>query len=427
MKIAIFGLGYVGTTNAACLAKLGHSVVGVDVNTAKVDLLAAGRSPIVEPGVPELISTYFSSGRIAATPSVAAALADADMAMVCVGTPSQQSGALEAKYLRRVTEQIAAERKRLDRVIPVFVRSTCLPDIHAELMGILKAAIGSQPVAYCVHPEFLREGQAVADFFDPPKIIYGPSDESARAAIAPLYPGIAAPTEIMQPAAAALVKYADNCFHAVKVTFGNEIGLLASSFGVDAREVMRAFCLDTKLNISPYYLKPGLPFGGSCLPKDLRAVNALSVERKLPLVMLDQVMRSNRMQVDAIIERIAAADPRHVTLLGLAFKDDTDDLRESPMVSIFEGLRARGIEVFVFDPLIGNAVGGTGSSLSADLQARLLDQASDPVSKSDVVILARRKLGVDLDTLSWPADAVLFDLVGVNLARGPRKTVGLYW
>lgn len=426
MRIAIFGIGYVGATNAACLAKLGHSVVGVDVNDAKVAILAQGRSPILEPQVPELLAESFAAGRVHATTSTAEALADADLAMVCVGTPSQPNGALEAKYLRRVSEQIAAERKRLGRVIPVFVRSTCLPTVHRELMEILRADIGEgQPIAYCVHPEFLREGQAVADFFEPPKIVYGPSDAAARAVIDRLYPGVSAPTEIMDPAAAALVKYADNCFHAVKVTFGNEIGLLSASFGVDAREVMRVFCLDTKLNISARYLTPGLPFGGSCLPKDLRAVNAWSQEHRLPLAMLDQVMTSNQRQIEAIVGRVLSCKPRTLAMLGVTFKDDTDDLRESPMLSMFETLRRHGIEVKVFDPLVDKK--GLVAPLFVDLANSLSDDVAGMVAHSDAVIVARRKLGVDLAELKYGAQTTVFDLVGANLPQGSHKVVGLYW
>ena len=331
MKIAIFGLGYVGSTNAACLSKLGHSVIGVDVNEAKVALLASGQSPIVEPMVPELIAQGRAAGLVRATSSADMALQDADAAIVCVGTPSRSDGAIEPRFLQRVILEIAEVRRRIGRTIPIFVRSTSLPSVHRALIAILQDAVGaSQPIAYCVHPEFLREGQAVDDFFYPPKIIYGITDDSVRDVIARLYPNIEAPTEILSTDASALVKYADNCFHAVKVTFANEMGLLAASFGVDAREIMRVFCLDTKLNISPRYLSPGLPFGGSCLPKDVRAVNAWSREQQMPLPMLDQVMRSNALQLDAIVERLASSGARKIGVFGLAFKDDTDDLRESP-------------------------------------------------------------------------------------------------
>jgi GDP-mannose 6-dehydrogenase len=430
LKIAIIGLGYVGVTNAAGLAKLGHTIVGADVNGAKVEQLATGRSPIFEPQVAELIAENFARGHISATTSTAEALADADIAMVCVGTPSKPDGALEDKFVRRVLQEIAAERRRTSRVVPVYVRSTCLPGIHREMMDILREAIGeTQPLAYCVHPEFLREGEAVADFFEPPKIVYGPSDAAARAAINSLYPGIDAPIEILAPAEAALVKYADNCYHAVKVTFANEIALLASSFGVDSREVMRVFCLDTKLNISTRYLRPGLPFGGSCLLKDLRAVTSWSSDKRIPLTMLQQVLSSNQRQIEAIIDRVAGLRPRRVALLGITFKDDTDDLRDSPLLVIFEGLRKLGIDIRVFDPLVDrNAFGGlSATSMRTELRERISEQAEELVSTADVTLIARRKLGVDLGSLPWPLNGTVFDLVGVGLPKGPHKVIGLYW
>jgi GDP-mannose 6-dehydrogenase len=298
------------------------------------------------------------------------------------------------------------------------------------LIGIIERIVGAaQPAAYCVHPEFLREGQAVADFFEPPKIVYGPTDAAAAAVIPDLYPGIVAPQEIMEPAAAALVKYADNCFHAVMVTFGNEIGLLAASFGVDAREVMRVFCLDTKLNISPHYLAPGRPFGGSCLPKDVRAVNAWSREQDIELPMLGNVMRSNGIQVDAIVRRIVALRPARVALLGLAFKDDTDDLRESPMLAIFGALRQRGFDVTVFDPVVNRDMIAALSANAEldDIQSRVTDDVASLVARCELTVVARRQLGVDLGSLPWPEGAVVFDLVGLEGPLNSQKVFGLYW
>lgn len=430
MRIAIFGLGYVGTTNVACLGKLGHSIIGIDVNGAKTAALASGRSPIAEPHVPELLAGVHAAGLIHATTSPSEALRNADLAMVCVGTPSKSDGAVETRFLDRVVEQIAQERRCLGRTIPIFVRSTGLPTVHRDLITLMEQITGpAQPAAYCVHPEFLREGQAVADFFHPPKIVYGPTDGLAAAIIPHLYPGIAAPCETMDPAAAALVKYADNCFHAVKVTFGNEIGLLASLLGINAREVMRVLCLDSTLNISANYLTPGLPFGGSCLPKDLRAINAWSHARNIELPMIDNVMRSNQRQIDVIVERIVNRCPASVALLGLAFKDDTDDLRGSPMLMIFQELRRRGIEVNVFDPLVSRDMIAAVSSRAdlADIQSRLTDDVSSLIAKCELAVVGRRKLGIDFGTLPWPEDAAVFDLVGIKTPLKPQQVFGLYW
>lgn len=431
MKIAIFGLGYVGATNAACLTKLGHSVVGVDINASKVAVLAAGKSPIVEPMVPELIATGHASGLVHATTSTEEALRDADLAMVCVGTPSQPDGTTEPCYLLRVTEQIATARRRLGRTVPIFVRSTSLPSVHRTLTDVLVKAFGpSQPLAYCVHPEFLREGQAVDDFFNPPKIVYGVTDDAARKVIPDIYPGIEAPTEIMTVDAAALVKYADNCFHALKVTFANEIGQLALSFGVDARDVMRVFCLDTKLNISTRYLRPGLPFGGSCLPKDVKAVNAWSRGTRIKLPVLDELMQSNHRQTETIVERLIALGGESVAFFGLAFKDDTDDLRESPMLAMVEMLHGRGIACRVFDPLVNrDALEAlqVQRPMLANVASWMADDGQALISSADIVVIARKKLGIDFALVDWPSRVKVFDLVGLNLPLPPDRVIGLYW
>jgi GDP-mannose 6-dehydrogenase len=281
-----------------------------------------------------------------------------------------------------------------------------------------------------VHPEFLREGQAVDDFFNPPKIVYGVTDEAARKVIPDIYPGIDAPTEIMTTDAAALVKYADNCFHALKVTFANEIGRLARSFSVDARDVMRVFCLDTKLNISTRYLKPGLPFGGSCLPKDVKAVNAWSRAAQIELPVLDELIASNHRQIESIVERLVALGGKSVAFFGLAFKDDTDDLRESPMLAMVEMLRGRGISCRAFDPLVDRKAlesFGTAKPMLANVATWMADDAQALISSADVVVIARKKLGIDFASMDWPGRVTVFDLVGLDLRLPSNRVVGLYW
>lgn len=432
--IAVLGLGYVGATSMACLSELGHRVIGVDVSADKVDLVNRGESPIHEPGIPELMRKAADAGRISATTDAGAAIAEADLCFVSVGTPSRPNGSVNTSYLTNVIETIARTRTETGRVIPIFVRSTSLPAIHAELIDRLREVLGAaQPAAYCVHPEFMREGQAVADFFNPPKIVFGCTDAAAGSIISGLYPGIDAPTVETDPATAALVKYADNCFHAVKVTFANEVGVLANSFGVDAREVMDIFSLDTKLNISAKYLRPGMPFGGSCLPKDLSGVVSWARQASLSLPMLEHVSPSNASQIQQIISQILRVDARKIGVIGLAFKDNTDDLRESPMVAIVEHLIGKGREVRVFDDnLVPDELVGANRRFALEslphLESILVPDGATLVADSDVVVIARLGLGLDLGRLPWRAEQIVFDLAGLpGETTLPAEVRGLYW
>lgn len=433
MRIAVLGLGYVGATSMACLAKLGHAVVGVDVSAEKVALVGAGESPILEPGVPELLAEGHRLGLVSATVDSEAAIAEADACLVCVGTPSGPHGAIDARFLVEVVQTIAAVRAQTNRVIPIFVRSTSLPAVHADLIQVLSTQTRGQPAAYCVHPEFLREGQAVADFFDPPKIVFGCTDETVAQLCADLYPGIDAPTVYPDPSVAAMVKYADNCFHAVKVTFGNEIGMLARSFGVDGRDVMEIFCLDTKLNISAKYLRPGMPYGGSCLPKDLRSIVSWARQNSVSIPMLEHVGASNEHQVQEILSQILQSGQSRVGIVGLSFKDNTDDLRESPMVSIAEHLLGKGRQVRVYDENLApeELIGGNRRFALASLPHlanMLVKDCADLVAECDVVLVARDLGAERMSTLPWRDEQVVFDLVGLapdTVKRG--RVLGLYW
>jgi GDP-mannose 6-dehydrogenase len=432
MRIAVFGLGYVGATSMACLARLGHSVIGVDVSPEKVALVASGKSPILEPQVPELLADGYACGRISAVTNGDEAVESADMCLICVGTPSRPNGAVDARYLIEVVKSIAQATRRTGKVVPMFVRSTALPAVHEGLMDLLATESGQTP-AYCVHPEFLREGQAVADFFDPPKIIFGCSDALAEEICGSLYPNIVAPTVMTSPAVAAMVKYADNCFHAVKVTFGNEIGMLARTFGVDARQVMEIFCLDTKLNISPKYLKPGLPYGGSCLPKDLRSVVAWARQNSVGLPMLEHVSTSNELQIQHILAQILQTEQKRIGLIGLAFKDNTDDLRESPMVAMAEHLLGKGREVRIFDENLSpeELIGGNRSFVLSSLPhlaSMLVSSCADLITDSDIVVVARDVKAARFAAMPWRPEHVVFDLIGLSEAKQIGVRVrGLYW
>ena len=432
--ISVFGLGYVGAASMACLAKLGHRVIGVDIDEAKVDLVARGESPIQEPGVGELLSQAHEAGLLGATMDAAEAASQSDLCFVCVGTPSRPNGSTDITFLRQVIESIGLARRNAGRSIPIFVRSTALPAVHDELIALLSTTLqGAQPAAYCVHPEFLREGQGVADFFYPPRNVFGCTDAEVEILCAGLYPGIGGETVMTDPATAALVKYADNCFHAVKVTFGNEIGMLANSFGVDAREVMDIFSLDTKLNISAKYLRPGLPFGGSCLPKDLRGVVSWARQESIPLPMLEHVSHSNESQVQQVIANILRMDAKAIGIIGLAFKDDTDDLRESPMVSMAEHLLGKGRSIKIYDNnLIPDELIGANRRFALDslphLESMLVGDCAELVAESELIVIARLGLDVDFAALPWRSDQTVYDLAGLpkdlEIAAELR---GLYW
>ena len=353
MRLSVFGMGYVGNVSAACFAADGHHVIGVDPNETKVDLINQARSPIVEPGLAELIEEGVRAGRLRAVTDPAEAVRHTELSMVCVGTPSQQNGNLDLQYLVKVCEEIGACLKEKDDFHIVVIRSTMLPGtIRETVQPALERASGKQAGVHfglCNNPEFLREGSAVRDFREPPKTVIGESDPKAGEALASLYAHLDAPLIRTEIEVAEMVKYADNAWHAVKVTFGNEIGAICKRAGIDSHKVMDIFCQDTKLNISPYYLRPGFAFGGSCLPKDLRAITYKAREMDLPVHMLNAVLPSNRWQVEAGVDMVLSKGKRKVGVLGFSFKANTDDLRESPLVEVIERLLGKGVDLKLYD------------------------------------------------------------------------------
>ncbi|MFZ5790046.1 MAG: nucleotide sugar dehydrogenase [Pseudomonadota bacterium] len=354
MRISIFGLGYVGAISAGCLAERGHSVVGVDVNPIKVAFIERGASPVIEAKIGDMIACAVQAGKLRSTTDGAAAVAVTDLAFVCVGTPSQTNGNLDLTYVRAVCEEIGAALKNRKDFFVVVMRSTVLPGTTAEtVIPLLERHSGKRAgidFGVCFNPEFLREGSAVDDFFNPPKTVIGATDERSRRAVESLYEGLDAPLINTDIAIAEMVKYADNAWHALKVGFGNEIGALCKALGVDGHKVMDIFCRDTKLNISAKYLKPGFAFGGSCLPKDLRALTYRARRLDLDLPILGSILPSNERHLNSGFRMIAERANRKVGILGLSFKAGTDDLRESPMVGVVEQLIGKGYDVRIFDP-----------------------------------------------------------------------------
>jgi GDP-mannose 6-dehydrogenase len=353
MRIAVFGLGYVGCVSAACLANAGHQVIGADVNPLKVEMIKAGQSPIIEARVDDLVRQAVDAGRLRATGTAADAIADADLSLICVGTPSNDNGSLDLRYLRNVAREIGRVLARRDTYHVVAVRSTVLPGtIAGEVIPLLEEASGRRvgvDFGVCSNPEFLREGSAITDFHQPPFTLIGQWDERSGDQVAAIYEGIDAPVVRIDLSTAEMVKYVSNAFHALKITFANEIGNFCKKVGVDSHEVMRIFSMDTKLNISPAYLKPGFAFGGSCLPKDLRALLYRARQEDLDLPVLQAIPRSNELQARLGVEMVLRTGKKRVGILGLSFKAGTDDLRESPLVYLAETLLGKGYDLKIYD------------------------------------------------------------------------------
>lgn len=358
-RVSIFGLGYVGSVSAACLADSGHEVIGVDVSAAKVDAIAGGRSPIVEEGLDELTARGVASGRLRATSDVDAAIANSDVSLICVGTPSHANGSLDLTAVERVAETIGRAMAAKDGYHVVVVRSTMLPGSTEErVVPQLERQIGRSAgdgYGVCYNPEFLREGSSIRDFHNPPYTVIGGSDEAATAVVAELYAATNAPVVTVPIREAEMLKYVSNAWHALKITFANEIGLLAKAQGIDSHRVMELFARDDKLNISKAYLRPGFAFGGSCLPKDLRALVHHGRQLDLESRVLEAIIPSNEHHIEVAYEMIRATGVKRIGLLGLSFKPGTDDLRESPLVTLVERLIGKGYDVRVLDPSVSFA------------------------------------------------------------------------
>jgi GDP-mannose 6-dehydrogenase len=353
LKISIFGLGYVGTVSAGCLAHDGHEVIGVDPFRTKVELINEGRSPVIEAEIGEIIAETVRTGRLRATEDQDSAIRETELSFVCVGTPSQTNGNLDVSYVRRVCEQIGQALKTKKARHTIVIRSTILPGtMHGVVIPALEEFSGKKAgvdFGVCNNPEFLREGSAVNDFNCPPKIVIGQLDAASGDILASLYAHLDAPLLRTDLRTSEMVKYTDNSWHALKIGFANEIGTLCKSFSIDAHEVMKIFCQDKKLNISPAYLMPGFAFGGSCLPKDLRALAYKAKTNDLALPILTSILSSNEMHISRGLDLVMKKGNKKVGILGFSFKAGTDDLRESPMIETIERLIGKGYDLRIFD------------------------------------------------------------------------------
>jgi GDP-mannose 6-dehydrogenase len=437
--VSIFGLGYVGTVTAACLASKGNHVTGVDLSAAKVEALGGGRSPIVEPGVIELVTESHKAGRLCATTDSKKAVLQSDISFLCVGTPSMRNGKLDLGHIGPVCEEIGETIRQKSSFHLVVLRSTVLPGTAETIVvPTLEKASGKKvgkDFGVCVNPEFMREGTAVADFLEPAITIIGASDLSHSHVLRDLYSWV--PGRVFETSfrSAEMVKYVCNAWHAVKVSFANEVGTLAKSLGVDAEAVVEIFSADTKLNISPSYLKPGFAFGGSCLPKDVRALTYRAKELDLMLPLFEAILPSNHAHLDRALEMVLSTGKKNIAMLGLSFKAATDDLRESPQVQLVKQLIGEGCHVQIWDDNVslGRLIGSNrqyieeviphvGSLLSSDL-----DQV---LNRSEVVIIGTR--GIDRKTLEkhLRPEQVIVDLVNLEKSRRPTAVPsyqGLCW
>jgi GDP-mannose 6-dehydrogenase len=421
MKIAVFGLGYVGVVSAACLVRDGHEVLGVDPNAVKVSFLRQGKSPIVEPGLDELIAAATAAGRLAAGSDPGAAVAQCDVLMVCVGTPGQPNGSLDLSFVRRVVQQIGEQLASAATYKVVVIRSTLLPgSMQNVVIPTLEESArrkAGQDFGVCINPEFLREGSAIYDYDHPPKTVIGASDERAAALVRELYAALNAPLLQTDLRTAEMIKYIDNSWHALKVTFANEVGRLCKAMGIDGRLAMRMFCQDTKLNISSTYLRPGFAFGGSCLPKDVRALTYQGRLLDVDTPVLSSILASNQLHIAHALGMIRSTGRRRVGLLGLSFKEGTDDLRESPIVTLAELLIGKGYELLVYDRNVrlASLVGANRDYILNHIPhiGRLMvDRPEQLIEQSEVLVVASadRELAPLLEKL--PLGKSVIDLVG---------------
>jgi len=441
MNIAIFGLGYVGCVSAACFARDGHRVIGVDVNPVKVQTINDGKSPIIEPDLAELIHNGVDAKRLTATANADEAISQVEVAIICVGTPSKDNGNLELKYVERVIQDIGQSLKQKDDYMVVVIRSTLLPGkAQEQLLPLLERASGKKAgvdFGFSINPEFLREGSAIKDFDNPSYTVIGQLDDKSGDSVARLYDKIEAPLYRVPLGAAEMLKYASNTFHALKVVFANEIGNIAQQYGIDSHTVMDIFVKDTKLNLSPYYLKPGFSFGGSCLGKDTRALLYAAHQRDLKTPVLEAILPSNELQTQKAINILLKSGKRKIGVIGLSFKANTDDLRESPAVEIVERLIGKGVSVSIYDREVSlNKLHGSNLTFVEQVLPHIgsLMRASltETVESSEAIVIAKKLAKDEYNELlsALKPDQLLIDLVrlgGQTLDGFEGEYRGICW
>lgn len=433
MKISIFGLGYVGAVTAACFARDGHEVIGVDVNPEKVALIAKGESPIIEPQLPELLTDGVASGRIRATTDTDEAIYQSDASLISVGTPPTEKGEPDLGYVWNVCKDIAATVVKKGTPHVVVLRSTVPPGTLERCQKLFDDIAGTGVVHLAFNPEFLREGSAVKDYDQPPYTIIGTESPLAETAVREMYCKVDAPVSVVKPAVAEMVKYVANGWHAAKVSFANEIGRVAKAFGVDGREVMNLVVQDTKLNISPVYMRPGFAYGGSCLPKDLGALIYYARAMDVPVPLLNAIPATNTLQVDLAVQKIQRMGVRKVSVLGLAFKPNTDDLRESPAVVLVKRLIGEGYSVKIYDKAVYEAklIGTNLAYIQQNLphfEALLVPEYQQALDEAELIVVTHATPEFRQAVLEAPPGTKVLDLAGVlNQSVEGMEYHGIAW
>ena len=438
MKISVFGLGYVGCVSSACLAQNGHRVMGVDISQTKVDIINSGKTPVIEKDIDRVINEVVTAGKLIATQDGRKAVKDSQVSMICVGTPSNENGSLNLKYVKRVCEEIGAGLREKDNYHVVVVRSTMLPgSVEAEVIPTLKETSGKKLGAdfgVCINPEFMREGSSVYDFYHPPMIVIGGLDKRSGDIVEEIYANIDAPVVRTSIKVAEMIKYVNNAFHGLKVCFANEIGNICKKLGIDSHQVMEIFCRDTKLNLSPYYLKPGFAFGGSCIPKDLRALLYKGQREDLRLPLLSSILDSNENQVKMGINLIKKTKKKKIGIFGFSFKPGTDDLRESPMVELIETLLGKGYKISIYDKNVSIAkiFGANKQYIEKEIPhiSSLMSSSIDEVlNRSEVLVISNNSKEFKKIPELMREDQIIIDLVRIQDGKNEKKSryEGICW
>jgi len=433
MNISVFGLGYVGTVTAACLADQGHQLWGIDINPQKVALINTGKSPVVETGLVEKLERGVKTGRLRATTDAKEALIHSEVSFVVVATPSGPNGEISPDYLYRACEQIARSLKELNRKQVVVIRSTVLPDIFNGCQAVFKEQAPGL-VDLCTNPEFLREGNAIDDFENPPFTLIGTSSPQAEASLREIFSGIKAPVHVLSTLEAVMVKYASNAYHGLKVTFANEIGALCKAQGINSHAVMSVFVQDTKLNISGRYLQPGFAFGGSCLPKDIRAILSVGQQYNIPTPLILSILPSNDQILERAFKTIVGQKKSKIGLIGLSFKANSDDLRESPFVYLVHRLSELGnMSLRVYDPNVAhslkNQVGrATIEKVLPNIADLLTDSLDELLDHSHVLIVGHPYSELNRKLVKIDPSTIILDFGHVPELKDFKGTYnGINW
>jgi len=438
MNISVFGLGYVGSVTAACLAKNGHFVIGIDIKQEKVEAINDGKSPVFEKGVDELISKVVADGNLKATISVKEAIKNTDISLICVGTPSNLDGSINLEHIKRVCSDIGGALKTENKFHVVVIRSTILPGTTENiLIPILERESGKKvfkDFGVCVNPEFMREGQAVHDFYNPERIVIGAIDKYSGDLVEDIYSDINAPIIRVDIKTAEIIKYVDNVFHGLKVAFANEIGTLCKRLGIDGREVMRIFCMDKKLNLSSYYFMPGFAFGGSCIPKDLRAILHKARELEIDTPLIESILYSNQRHIDRAVEIIMKQNKKKIGIFGLTFKSGTGDIRESPAIPMITKLLEKGYlklfekgyDVSIYEPYINIS---EIEEMLPHIAPLVESSFEELVEKSEVLVVTKNEEIFKRIPALMNEDQILVDLAGVVNRQDVKKGkyIGICW